>query len=68
MRRTVKLKLDLKEEERKTLEKTIKKFKKACQSVVESGWKEEGLKTYHKNKLHKKTYTQIREETDYPPI
>ncbi|MCJ7450774.1 MAG: transposase [Candidatus Nanohaloarchaeota archaeon QJJ-9] len=64
MRRTVKIKLEVEEQEK--LQETIRQFKYACNQVVEKGWNEEGLKTYNKNKLHEETYYQIREETDLP--
>jgi putative transposase len=64
MMRTVKIKLEIEEKEK--LQETIQQFKYACNQVVEEGWNEEELKTYNKNKLHEKTYHEIREETDLP--
>ncbi|MFB6100444.1 MAG: RNA-guided endonuclease TnpB family protein, partial [Candidatus Nanohalobium sp.] len=64
MRRTVKIKLEIEEQEK--LQETIRQFKHACNQVVEQGWNEEGLKTYNKNKLHEETYHEIREETSLP--
>lgn len=64
MRRTVKIKLKIEEQEK--LQETIQQFKYACNQVAEEGWNEEGLKTYNKNKLHEETYHEIREETSLP--
>jgi putative transposase len=64
MRRTVKIKLEIEEQEK--LEKTIKQFKYACNQVTEEGWEQDGLKTYNKNKLHDQSYHKIREETELP--
>ncbi|OKY78388.1 MAG: IS element related protein [Candidatus Methanohalarchaeum thermophilum] len=66
MRRTVKIRLDLGQNQRELLQKTIEQFKQACQKVVDYGWNKDGLKTYQKNKLHKATYDKIREDTDLP--
>ncbi|OKY77435.1 MAG: IS605 OrfB-like transposable element containing RNAse H-like and Zn finger domain [Candidatus Methanohalarchaeum thermophilum] len=66
MRRTVKIKLSLNQNQQKLLQETIKQFKQACQRVVDYGWNRNGLKTYQKNKLHKATYSEIREKTDLP--
>ncbi|OKY78819.1 MAG: IS605 OrfB-like transposable element containing RNAse H-like and Zn finger domain [Candidatus Methanohalarchaeum thermophilum] len=66
MRRTVKIKLGLDQNQQKLLQETIEQFKQACQKVVDYGWNEDGLKTYQKNKLHKATYDKIREDTDLP--
>lgn len=66
MRRTVKIKLDISDNDRQLLEETAEQFKQACQTVADAGWNETGLKAYNKNKLHDQTYSQIREETDLP--
>lgn len=62
MKRTVKIKLSV--DDRNSLEKTVKQFKKACQITVEEGWNENGLNNYRKYKLQKKVYNKIREVTD----
>lgn len=64
MRRTVQIKLDI--GNREAVEKTAEQFKKACQLVVDEGWNEDDLKVYNKNKLHHRTYHDIREKTDLP--
>jgi len=66
MRRTVKVKLNLSDDDRQLLEKTAQQFKQACQTVVDTGWDENGLKVYNKNKLHDHTYSHIRKETNLP--
>jgi len=66
MRRTVKIKLDLSDNDRQLLEETAKQFKEACQTVVDAGWNEDDHKVYNKNKLHDQTYNQVREETELP--
>jgi len=66
MRRTVKIKLDLSDNDRQLLEETAQQFKTACQTVADAGWNQDSLKVYNKNKLHDQTYTQVREETDLP--
>jgi len=62
MKRTVKIKLSI--DDRNSLEKTVKQFKKACQITVGEGWNENGLNNYRKYKLQKKVYNKIREVTD----
>lgn len=64
MRRTVKIKLEISDNDRELLEETAEQFKQACQIVADAGWKEDALKVYNKNKLHDQTYNQIREKTD----
>lgn len=66
MRRTVKLKLELTEENKEKLEATAEEFKEACQIVTDYGWNKNELKTYNKNKLHNGTYRKVREKTDLP--
>ncbi|KXB06374.1 hypothetical protein AKJ52_02300, partial [candidate division MSBL1 archaeon SCGC-AAA382C18] len=38
----------------------------ACQEVVDCGWNKSGLKTYNKNKLHDRTYQDVRKKSDLP--
>lgn len=64
MRRTVKIKLDLNFVQRQKLEETVQQFKKACNKTSETGWNEDGLKTYQKYKLQEQVYDELREETD----
>jgi IS605 OrfB family transposase len=66
MRRTVKIKLDISDNERYLLGETAEQFREACQTVIDAGWKRDDLKVYSKNKLHDLTYDQLRKETDLP--
>ena len=66
MRRTVKIKLDISDNDRQLLEETAEQFKQACQTVADAGWNQDDLKVYNKNKLHDQTYNQIREQTELP--
>lgn len=66
MRRTVKIQLDLDQNQRQKLEDTIQQFKQACDTTADAGWDDNGLKTYQKYKLQNQVYDQIREETRLP--
>jgi IS605 OrfB family transposase len=58
--RTIKLKLEYDE----VLKNTAILYTKACQTVLDYGFKE---KTFHSNKLNKGTYNQIRQEIPQLP-
>lgn len=60
MFRTIKLKLEYDE----VLKTTAILYTKACQTVLDYGFKE---KTFHSNKLNKGTYNQIREQIPQLP-
>jgi IS605 OrfB family transposase len=64
MRRTVQIKLDIEDED--ALDTTVQQFKQACQHVVDRGWNKDDLKVYNKNKLHRRTYDDVRDQTDLP--
>lgn len=64
MRRTVQIKLDI--DDRDALETTVQQFRTACQHIVDEGWNEDDLKVYNKNKLHHRTYDDVRDCTDLP--
>lgn len=66
VRRTVKIQLDLEQDQRQKLEDTVQQFKQACNTTVNAGWNQDGLKTYQKYKLQDRVYDQIREQTDLP--
>jgi len=62
MRRTVAVKLDVADSDATLLHKTIEEYLWACNYVVEDAWQDD-YKPTSKNKLHDRTYSDVREQT-----
>ncbi len=62
LEKTVRVKLDVKEDDKDKLLETFRQFNEACNRVVEAGWSENGDKNYNKMELHEETYRDTKDE------
>lgn len=63
VRRTVRVKLKLSQEDAQSLNKTTKEYLKACNKITKEAWSDEEDIITSKTKLHNKTYDKIRKTT-----
>ncbi|OKY77272.1 MAG: IS605 OrfB-like transposable element containing RNAse H-like and Zn finger domain [Candidatus Methanohalarchaeum thermophilum] len=64
LKKTVKVKLDVDEDDKDKLLGTFRQFNRSCNKVVEAGWNKSGDKNYNKMELHEETYRDIKDELD----
>jgi IS605 OrfB family transposase len=66
VRRTVKIKLKLDENDRGTLRETVRQYLWAANHIVDVAWPNrfDSPRTVDREKLHEQTYTQVRENTE----
>lgn len=63
--RNIQVKLDIPEPRRSDVDQTFKEFRQATQHVSDYGWNNDPDHLVKaKNKLHKATYTEVREQTN----